>query len=128
MIQRIILGKCDFQSFMELGKLKGIHWQTIPELARIPASACLLGLASAQFEDICAGANGNTECCYSNGADSTYLFMGASDVESNLLLCLANGGHLAYIESQAENDCLNQYIQEGKHDFKPLSSSERVSI
>ena len=75
-----------------------------------------MGLASAQFEDICAGANGNTECCYSNGADSTYLFMGASDVESNLLLCLANGGHLAYIESQAENDCLNQYIQEGKHD------------
>ena len=40
--------------------------------------------------------------------------MGASDVESNLLLCLANGGHLAYIETVAENDCLNQYIQEGK--------------
>ena len=81
-------------------------------------SACLLGLASAQFEDICAGANGNTPCCYSNGGagpDSTYLFMSASDVESNLLLCLANGGHLAYINTVAENDCLNQYIQEGKY-------------
>ena len=105
----------------------------IPELARLPASACLLGLASAQFEDICAGANGNTECCYSNGADSTYLFMGASDVESNLLLCLANGGHLAYIESQAENDCLNQYIQEGKHDCEhyyhyQALQAERASI
>ena len=95
----------------------------------------MLGLASAQFEDICAGANGNTECCYSNGgaggADSTYLFMGASDVESNLLLCLANGGHLAYIESVAENDCLNQYIQEGKHNcehYYHFYPPERASI
>jgi hypothetical protein len=30
-----------------------------------------------------------------------------------MLECDISGGHLAYIETQAENDCLVQYITEG---------------
>ena len=118
MLKQIIFGKCvSIKISLEVGWKGSLQQKPSTSTPLIAVSACLLGLASAQFEDICAGANGNTPCCYSNngaGPDSTYLFMTAADVESNLLLCLANGGHLAYIETVAENDCLNQYIQEGK--------------
>merc|ERR1719188_2617580 len=80
------------------------------------AFSCLFTLSSAQFDSICAGDNGNTACCVNTGnvpsQDSTYMFMPEDIAANQLLFCNINGGRLAYIETIAENDCLNQYIQE----------------
>ena len=78
----------------------------------------LFGLALAQFDSICNGDNGNTACCVNADNDPTkdseYMFM-LEDVAGNqLLFCNINQGRLAYIETIAENDCINQYIQEGE--------------
>ena len=82
------------------------------------AFSCLFSLSSAQFDSICAGANGNSKCCVNSqndpSQDSEYMFMPSDNAANQLLFCNINGGRLAYIETIAENDCLNQYIQEGK--------------
>ncbi len=50
-------------------------------------------------------------CCYTDdNSDNTYEFLGTDTVTNNIILCLASGGHLAWIETQAENDCLVDYI------------------
>ena len=82
------------------------------------AFSCLFSLSSAQFDSICAGANGNSKCCVNSqndpALDSEYMFMPSDIAANQLLFCNINGGRLAYIETIAENDCLNQYIQEGE--------------
>ena len=74
------------------------------------------------------GTSGNTDlnglavlrCCLNvandPSLDSEYMFMPADTASNQLFFCDVNGGRLAHIETIAENDCINQYIQEGESD------------
>ena len=103
-----------------LGQRKIDQISDLLECSIFTAFFTLFGLASAQFDSICAGDNGNTACCVNTGnvpsQDSTYMFMPEDIAANQLLFCNINGGRLAYIETIAENDCINQYIQEGESD------------